>query len=225
MSAEASGTVSPRRASGRPQRCKIVFLGEQGVGKTSIIQRFLFNRFDDRVDATIGVDFQAKTLKLGERSFRLQLWDTAGQERFRSLVPGYIRDATAAIIVYDVTKKESFERTAGWIQEVRDGRGSDTLLYLVGNKSDLTGESRAVDEAEGSRKAEDEGIGFIEASAKTGSNIPELFERLAAQLPATDQAASAPTSAPTSALTPEATDNNVKLAAPTQEDAGQTCRC
>lgn len=84
---------------------KIVFLGEQGVGKTSLITRFMYDTFDDHYQATIGIDFLSKTMYLDDKTIRLQLWDTAGQERFRSLIPSYIRDSRVAIVVYDITRR------------------------------------------------------------------------------------------------------------------------
>ena len=90
------------------RKFKLVFLGEQSVGKTSLITRFMYDTFDVNYQATIGIDFLSKTMYLDDRTVRLQLWDTAGQERFRSLIPSYIRDSSVAIIVYDVTSKLPF---------------------------------------------------------------------------------------------------------------------
>ncbi|MCP9257427.1 Ras-related protein Rab-6A isoform a [Dirofilaria immitis] len=85
------------------KKFKLVFLGEQSVGKTSLITRFMYDSFDNTYQATIGIDFLSKTMYLEDRTVRLQLWDTAGQERFRSLIPSYIRDSTVAVVVYDIT--------------------------------------------------------------------------------------------------------------------------
>ena len=97
-----------------------VFLGDQAVGKTSVITRFMYDKFEANYAATIGIDFLSKTVYLEERTVRLQLWDTAGQERFRSLIPSYIRDSSAAVVVYDVTNRQSFLNTTRWIEEVRE---------------------------------------------------------------------------------------------------------
>ncbi|OXT10122.1 hypothetical protein B9K03_11710, partial [Rothia sp. Olga] len=104
-----SGATQARKNNKSLSKYKIVFLGEQGVGKTSLITRFMYDTFDDHYQATIGIDFLSKTMYLDDKTIRLQLWDTAGQERFRSLIPSYIRDSRVAIIVYDITKKKSFE--------------------------------------------------------------------------------------------------------------------
>ncbi|ONM23814.1 Ras-related protein RABH1b [Zea mays] len=89
------------------------------------------------MQATIGIDFLSKTMYLEDRTVRLQLWDTAGQERFRSLIPSYIRDSSVAVIVFDVASRQSFLNTSKWIEEVRTERGSDVIIVLVGNKTDL----------------------------------------------------------------------------------------
>lgn len=163
------------------QKYKVVLLGDQSVGKTSLIVRYLKNTFDEKVDATIGMDFQSKTVHLPDRSVRLQLWDTAGQERFRSLVNSYIRDAAAAVIVYDITKRLSFANTAKWVEEVRSARGDEAVIMIVGNKSDAT-EQRQVSPEEGKRQAQEVGAEFTETSAKTGENVSNLFQQLAAVL-------------------------------------------
>ncbi|MQM04108.1 hypothetical protein Taro_036904 [Colocasia esculenta] len=189
---------------------KLVFLGDQSVGKTSIITRFMYDKFDttyqvnDSPDhrpihprcardppsrfefslsrATIGIDFLSKTMYLEDRTVRLQLWDTAGQERFRSLIPSYIRDSSVAVIVYDVASRQSFLNTSKWIEEVRTERGSDVIIVVVGNKTDLV-DKRQVSIEEGEAKGRDLGVMFIETSAKAGFNIKALFRKIAAALP------------------------------------------
>ncbi|GMH66966.1 hypothetical protein TL16_g04556 [Triparma laevis f. inornata] len=98
---------------------KLVFLGDQSVGKTSIITRFMYDTFDKSYQATIGIDFLSKSMHLEDRTVRLQLWDTAGQERFRSLIPSYIRDSSVAVVCYDITSRASFLNTQKWIGDVR----------------------------------------------------------------------------------------------------------
>merc|ERR1712118_321531 len=127
---------------------KLVFLGDQSVGKTSIITRFMYDKFDNTYQATIGIDFLSKTMYLEDRTVRLQLWDTAGQERFRSLIPSYIRDSAVAVVVYDTTSKGSFASTRKWVEGVRAERGSDVIVVLVGNKTDLE-DKRDVTQEEG----------------------------------------------------------------------------
>jgi Ras-related protein Rab-6A len=166
---------------------KLVFLGDQGVGKTSIITRFMYDSFDKNYQATIGIDFLSKTMYLEDRTVRLQLWDTAGQERFRSLIPSYIRDSSVAVVVYDITNRASFLNTSKWIEDVRNERGNDVIIVLVGNKTDLS-EKRQVSVEEGEDKSTKEGIMFIESSAKAGFNIKALFRKLANALPGMESA-------------------------------------
>ena len=161
---------------------KLVFLGDQGVGKTCIITRFMYDTFDRNYQATIGIDFLCKTMYLEDRTVRLQLWDTAGQERFRSLIPSYIRDSSVAVVAYDITNRSSFLNTSKWIEDIRNERGNDVIIALVGNKTDLTAK-RQVTLEEGEEKAKKEDILFIETSAKAAHNIKALFKKLANALP------------------------------------------
>jgi Ras-related protein Rab-6A len=147
----------------------------------------MYDKFDNTYQATIGIDFLSKTMYLEDRTVRLQLWDTAGQERFRSLIPSYIRDSSAAIVVYDVTSRPSFANTERWVEEVRAERGGDVVVCLVGNKSDLV-DKRQVSIEEGDARARELGALFIETSAKAGFNVSALFKKVAAALPGADAA-------------------------------------
>ncbi|KAM8987472.1 ras-related protein Rab-41 isoform 6-T6 [Guaruba guarouba] len=170
MSAPSSGGEF-----GNPLRkFKLVFLGEQSVGKTSLITRFMYDSFDNTYQATIGIDFLSKTMYLEDRTqVRLQLWDTAGQERFRSLIPSYIRDSTIAVVVYDITNLNSFQQTSKWIDDVRTERGSDVIIMLVGNKTDLA-DKRQVFIEEGERKARELNMMHIETRAQAGYNVKHI---------------------------------------------------
>ncbi|XP_043348015.1 ras-related protein Rab-41 isoform X7 [Dermochelys coriacea] len=125
------------------------------------------------------------SLSLTLQQVRLQLWDTAGQERFRSLIPSYIRDSTIAVVVYDITNLNSFQQTSKWIDDVRTERGSDVIIMLVGNKTDLA-DKRQITTEEGEQRAKELNVMFIETSAKTGYNVKQLFRRVAAALPGMD---------------------------------------
>ena len=171
--------------SGNLKKFKLVFLGEQSVGKTSLITRFMYDSFDSTYQATIGIDFLSKTMYLEDRTVRLQIWDTAGQERFRSLIPSYIRDSSAAVVVYDISSTNSFAQVDRWIEDVRTERGGEVIIILVGNKTDLT-DKRRVSMEQGERRAKELGVLFIESSAKTGHNVKQLFRRVAASLPGLD---------------------------------------
>ncbi|CDH59446.1 ras small monomeric gtpase [Lichtheimia corymbifera JMRC:FSU:9682] len=164
------------------RKFKLVFLGEQSVGKTSLITRFMYDTFDNTYQATIGIDFLSKTMYLEDRTVRLQLWDTAGQERFRSLIPSYIRDSSVAVVVYDISSRNSFSNTEKWIADVRAERGNEVIIVLVGNKTDLN-DKRTVTLEEGEKKAKELNVMFIETSAKAGHNVKTLFRRIAQALP------------------------------------------
>ena len=179
MSAGAGATTT--------HKYKLVFLGEQAVGKTSIITRFMYDTFDTTYQATIGIDFLSKTMYLDDRTVRLQLWDTAGQERFRSLIPSYIRDSSVAVVVYDITNKASFQNCDKWIEDVRAERGTEVVVMLVGNKTDLN-DKRQVTSEEGEAKAKKLNVLFIETSAKSNHNIKQMFRKLAESLPGQDAA-------------------------------------
>ncbi|KAI8987357.1 ras family-domain-containing protein [Mycotypha africana] len=167
------------------RKFKLVFLGEQSVGKTSLITRFMYDTFDNTYQATIGIDFLSKTMYLEDRTVRLQLWDTAGQERFRSLIPSYIRDSSVAVVVYDITSRASFQNTSKWIEDVRAERGSEVIIVLVGNKTDLN-DKREITVEEGEKRANECKVMFIETSAKAGHNVKTLFRRIAQALPGMD---------------------------------------
>lgn len=197
---------------------KLVFLGDQSVGKTSIITRFMYDNFDRHYQATIGIDFLSKTMYLEDRTVRLQLWDTAGQERFRSLIPSYIRDSSVAVVVYDVSNRASFLNTAKWVEDVRAERGTDVVICLVGNKTDLGNDKRQVSTEEGDERARKDNLLFMEVSAKAGYNVKSLFRKLATSLPGSDQAA-ATNGTPSNMV-------DIKLsAAPANVDEAKSCGC
>jgi small GTP-binding protein len=169
-------SVAPLSRLGIGLTRRLVFIGDQSVGKTSIISRFQFDTFDDHYQTTIGIDFVSKTVPVDDGTVRLQLWDTAGQERFRSLIPSYIRDSHVAVVVFDITNRESFESTSKWIADVRAQRGNDVVIVLVGNKTDLAAQ-RAVTTAELEARAAEQ-----VRAADAGVTGPMLF--VAARRPA-----------------------------------------
>ncbi|KAI0042690.1 ras-domain-containing protein [Auriscalpium vulgare] len=201
-------------SSGTLKRTKIVLLGDQSVGKTSLITRFMYDTFDNTYQATIGIDFLSKTLYLDDRTVRLQLWDTAGQERFRSLIPSYIRDSTVAIVVFDITNRQSFLSTSKWIDDVRSERGTDVMVVLVGNKADLS-DKRQVTLEEATAKSQQLNIMFMETSAKAGHNVKSLFKKIAMSLPGMEKEAQ-----PT-----EAANAKIDVTSPPANDVPQASQC
>ncbi|PWO00471.1 putative YPT6-GTP-binding protein of the rab family [Tilletiopsis washingtonensis] len=204
---------------GHPLRkFKLVFLGEQSVGKTSLITRFMYDTFDNTYQATIGIDFLSKTMYLEDRTVRLQLWDTAGQERFRSLIPSYIRDSSVAVVVYDITNRASFQNTSKWVDDVRAERGSDVIIVLVGNKTDLN-DKRQVTTEEAEKRAQEYNVMFIETSAKAGHNVKTLFKKIAQALPGMDKDAAGGAAGENKMIDVTAAPANT-----TMED-GSSCKC
>ena len=146
---------------------KILIIGESGVGKSSLLLRFTDDQFDPDQEATIGVDFKVKVIDNNGNKVKLAIWDTAGQERFRTLTPSYYRGAQGAILVYDISSRESFQKVEDWLNELETySTNHDLIKMLVGNKCDKEGERRVTKE-EGLRCARKYQMMFIEASAKT----------------------------------------------------------
>ncbi|XP_017287381.1 ras-related protein Rab-18 [Kryptolebias marmoratus] len=156
---------------------KILIIGESGVGKSSLLLRFTDDTFDPEQSATIGVDFKVKTLSVDGNKAKLAIWDTAGQERFRTLTPSYYRGAQGVILVYDVTRRETFTKLDNWLNELETYcTRNDLVKMLVGNKIDK--ENHEVDRAEGLKFARKHSMLFIEASAKTKDGVQCAFEEL-----------------------------------------------
>lgn len=156
---------------------KIIIIGDTSVGKTGLLNRYLHNDFSDNTKATVGVDFGAKKLVYNDCKIKLQIWDTAGQERYRSITNAYYKGAKGAIIVYDISKRSSFENVERWISEIKSLGDPNLLLLLIGNKSDLE-EKREVSLDEGKQKAINLGIAFMETSAKNSTNVVKAFEEI-----------------------------------------------
>ncbi|KER25501.1 hypothetical protein T265_07070 [Opisthorchis viverrini] len=170
--------------SDRQLNSKLVLLGESAVGKSSIVLRFVKAQFSEFQEATIGAAFLTQTVICGDppRSVRFEIWDTAGQERYHSLAPMYYRGAQAAIIVYDITNPSSFERAKSWVNELNERSNAVKVIALAGNKLDLDFK-RAVSTEEAQAYATQNGLIFMETSAKACTNITELFTAVALRLP------------------------------------------
>ncbi|KAJ8532797.1 hypothetical protein K7X08_015686 [Anisodus acutangulus] len=161
---------------------KILLIGDSGVGKSSLLVSFISNVVDD-LAPTIGVDFKIKTLTVSGKKLKLTIWDTAGQERFRTLTSSYYRGAQGIILVYDVTRRETFTNLFDvWAKEVElYSNNQDCVKMLVGNKVDRESE-RAVTREEGIALAKELGSLFLECSAKTRENVQNCFEELALKI-------------------------------------------
>ena len=153
---------------------KLIFLGDQSVGKSCILNRFLNDTFIEDYQATIGLDFQSKNVQIDNQDIHLLLYDTAGQEKFRSLIPMYTRDANIILLVYDISNKDSFVNLSQWLKDLTNVNMDEVILCIVGNKIDLN-DKRAVNAEEGKKFAEERGFIFQEISAKTGEGFSDLF--------------------------------------------------
>ena len=153
---------------------KLIFLGDQSVGKSCILNRFMNDTFSEDYQATIGLDFQSKNVQIENQDIHLLLYDTAGQEKFRSLIPMYTREAKIILLVYDISNKDSFIHLPDWLKDLHDIKKEEVIFALVGNKMDL-GEKRQVSEEEGKKFAEENDFIFQEVSAKTGDGFSDLF--------------------------------------------------
>ena len=160
---------------------KIILLGDSGVGKSNLLSRFVRNEFDPNTKVTIGVEFATKTIETEGRVVKAQIWDTAGQERFRAMTAAYYRGALGALLVYDVTRRETFEGASKWLAELREHADSRVVVMLVGNKSDLRG-LRRVDKEEAAAFAARHDISFIETSALDMSGVEVAFHRVATDI-------------------------------------------
>ena len=162
---------------------KLILIGSSGVGKTSILQRYIQKIFNDDYTCTIGVDFFMKSMKIDDKLIKLQLWDTAGTEKFKSITTGYYRGANAAFIVFDLTSRKSFESVSEWIENYYKFSNPDyeRHVILIGNKSDLKNE-RIITEDEIDDFVKLNKIKYFETSAKNGENIDESFLFIAEQL-------------------------------------------
>jgi Ras-related protein Rab-11A len=156
---------------------KIVLIGDSGVGKTCLLARYRRDEFTYDTKHTIGVEFGTKELQVKGRSVKAQIWDTAGQERYRAITKAYYRGAVGALLVYDITDRETFENLKRWLSEVQGHADRDIKLMLVGNKSDMES-ARAVSQDEGRAFAEQHGLYFVEASALKGDAVNHAFEHI-----------------------------------------------
>jgi Ras-related protein Rab-18 len=159
---------------------KVLLIGDSGVGKSCILIRFTEDTFDGNQQSTIGVDFKVKTVRAAGTRVKLTLWDTAGQERFRTLTSSYYRGAQGIALVYDVTRRETFDYLPQWLKEVdvySPNGGKDVVKVLVGNKIDCTDE-RVVSRKDGEQWARSKGMLYLECSAKTSAGISQVFDEV-----------------------------------------------
>ena len=160
---------------------KYVIVGDASVGKSNLLLRYSHGQFREEYQLTIGVEFGSNNLSIDDKVFRIQIWDTAGQENFRSITRAYYKNSACALIVYDISRRASFESISTWIEDCKNSSPKSVFMVLVGNKCDLEKE-REITEEEGRELAETNGMLFFETSAKTGKNVVEVFEESARQI-------------------------------------------
>ncbi|KAK3038351.1 hypothetical protein RJ639_031447, partial [Escallonia herrerae] len=154
---------------------KIVIIGDSAVGKSNLLSRYARNEFNLHSKATIGVEFQTRSIEIDGKEVKAQIWDTAGQERFRAVTSAYYRGAVGALIVYDITRRTTFESVKRWLEELNTHSDTTVAKILVGNKCDLEN-IRDISVEEGKNLAEAEGLFFMETSALDSTNVKKAFE-------------------------------------------------
>jgi len=153
---------------------KVVLLGEGSVGKTSLVLRYCKDEFNDKHLTTIQASFFTKRITVGQARVKLAIWDTAGQERYAALGPIYYRDANGALLVYDITDRQSFDRVKQWVKELKKMKEGECVLVIIGNKIDLE-RQRVVSQKEAEEYASTVGAQHFQTSAKLNKNLEETF--------------------------------------------------
>ena len=160
---------------------KYITIGSPNVGKSQIVQRFIKNNFNPKYEVTIGVEFGEKNIEIEDKILRIQIWDTCGQEQFKSITRAYYKNCVCAIIVYDITSRDSFNEVKNWIDDCINYSPKTVLMALIGNKCDLK-DNRIISTEEGQELADKYGILFYETSALDGTNIKEIFKETGEQI-------------------------------------------
>ncbi|EAS02106.2 Rab-family small GTPase (macronuclear) [Tetrahymena thermophila SB210] len=160
---------------------KFIMIGDTGVGKSCMLLRFVDDRFREDYDATIGVEFGSKIIDVANLAIKIQIWDTAGQESFRSITRSYYKGAIGAVVVFDITKRSSFDNLPKWLHDIKEQGKEETFVLIVGNKFDQMLQ-REVSQQEASEFAEQQGFNYVEVSAKSGDNVNKIFNIMAQEI-------------------------------------------
>lgn len=211
----------------RQLQFKLVLLGESAVGKSSLVLRFVRDQFDDYRESTIGAAFLTQTVPVDEQTtVKFEIWDTAGQERYKSLAPMYYRNANCAVVVYDITQAASLQKARTWIRELQRQADPNILIFLCGNKLDLAENLRQVTKEEAQKYAEEEGLMWGEASAKSGENVQSMFADIAKKLPTTAPTPAASSRAGGAGARPgQPRSTGVNLTSGTNPSSAEGCAC
>ena len=160
---------------------KILIIGDSGVGKSNLLLRYIKNEFNSDMRSTVGVEFGFKMLKIDNLDIKAQIWDTAGQERYKSITSAYYKGAKGVLIVYDITRRKSYENLDKWLNEFKMKSDDNASIVLIGNKCDLI-EKREVDMEEAKNYANLHNLAFFETSAKENENVERAFYALVTQI-------------------------------------------
>ena len=194
---------------------RFIIVGDMAVGKSCLLLQFTDHKFRHQHELTIGVEFGGKTIEVKNKNVKIQIWDTAGQEAFQAITRTYYKGAIGALLVYDITRKDSFEHITKWLNEVKSNGSKDIFCILIGNKKDLE-DQRQVKFEEGKKLAEENNLLFLETSAKTAENVQEAFtisaEKILEQIQKTG-------------IDPTAPSKNVKITIDEQEEEEQGKKC
>ena len=164
--------------------CQILILGDSSVGKTSILSRYTSGTFKDEYISTVGLDYSSKEELINNKKIHVKLWDTAGQERYKALTQSYFKNAEGVMIVYDITRTESFDNLKYWISSIKSNMENKNIIIpiiIVGNKLDMT-DSREITEEVASKFAKENNYNYFETSAKTGQGVDKAIRDLVTQI-------------------------------------------
>ena len=156
---------------------KVVLVGDSFVGKTNIMSKYLKNEFHEDSKATVGVEFGSKQFNVEGHIIKAQIWDTAGQERYKAITSAYYKGAKGAFVVYDITRKSSFDSIDKWINDLTSAADKKLTVVVIGNKSDLE-DQRQITKEQGQEKASKLNVAFLETSAFSGENLDKAFEMM-----------------------------------------------
>ena len=156
---------------------KVVLVGDSFVGKTNIMSKYLKNEFHEDSKATVGVEFGSKQFKIEGHTIKAQIWDTAGQERYKAITSAYYKGAKGAFVVYDITRKGSFESIEKWVNDLTSTADKKLTIVVIGNKCDLE-DQRQITKEQGEEKANKLEVAFLETSAFSGANLDKAFEMM-----------------------------------------------
>ena len=167
--------VNESGSASQIENYKIVIIGDQHVGKTSILSKYKYEAVEEDYAPTVGIDFLTKNVFLEDKTIRLIMWDTAGQERFKSLIPSYLKNANSIILTFDITSKNSFNSLNKWLEDIKNHVQDGVFIVLCGNKIDLNNK-RQVSFEDAKKFAKDKDLIYVETSAITGDGIKNLFD-------------------------------------------------